>query len=67
MLLSDLDKHDQKPYFDIEVRDSNCVVDAYTKLTEISKLSGLNCFLNFTEADDKIEDGASVFAVVKSH
>ena len=44
MLLSDLDKHDQKPYFDIEVRDSNHVVDAHTKLTEIIRLSGSGCF-----------------------
>ena len=37
---NDLDKYDPKPFFDVEVHDSNYVTDFHIKLTETIDMSG---------------------------
>ena len=63
----------------VEMCDSNYVGDFHIKLTEIIDLSGSECFAEFhrevffifvcekLEADGRIEDCATVFAVIKTH
>ena len=69
--------YDPKPSFNVEVRDSNYFADFHIKLTEMIDLSGSECFVKFhrrfliivdvkRKADDKKEDDANVFDVIKS-
>ena len=59
------------------MHDSNYVADFHIKLTEMIDMSGSECFAKFhrrffiivgekLEADDRIEDCVTVFAVIKS-
>ena len=59
------------------MRDSNYVADFHIKLTEMIDLSSSECLAKFhsrffiivgekLEADDRTEDDATVFAVIKS-
>ena len=72
----DLDQFDPKPSFDVEVYNTNTVADFQTKLFEMVNLSDSDYVAEFyskgfnvgakLNAEDKIDDGETVFAVFSS-
>ena len=70
----DLDQFDPKPSFDVEVYNTNTVADFQTKLFEMVNLSDSDYVAEFyskgfnvgakLNAEDKIDDGETVFAVI---
>ena len=72
----DLDQWDPKTFYDVEVPNSNTVADLQKKMFEMLVLSSPHYFVEFyrkgfnvgakLNAEDKIDDGETVFAVFSS-
>ena len=75
LVQDDLDKFDPKTDYEVEVSGSNTVADFHSKLTEIISLRNSYCVAEYyrkwfdvgekLEWDERIEDGAVVYAVIK--